>query len=57
MTQKKSGEPDRSIVNTIEEHEIAYWTKRFGCTKAQLLSAVAVVGNGVARVEDYIKKH
>lgn len=37
---KKKGEPDRSRINIHEPWEVEYWTKRLGCTPAELKQAV-----------------
>ena len=41
---------DRTRINTREEHEIRYWTERFGCTRDQLLTAVKDVGSSASAV-------
>jgi hypothetical protein len=44
------GADDRSRVNVNEEHEVRYWTKKWGVTKEQLMLAVRQVGLSVAAV-------
>lgn len=46
---------DASKVNIHEEWEVKYWTKKFGCTKAQLVTAVKAVGVSAAAVEKHLK--
>jgi hypothetical protein len=50
------GEADRSRISLEQEHEVAYWTKRFGVTRPQLEHAVKAVGNSVAAVERHLRK-
>lgn len=50
------GPADRSRVNVNEDYEVAYWTKKFGCTEAQLRAAVKAVGVMADKVEAYLKK-
>ena len=48
--KKNTGEPDRSRISLHEDHEVRYWTERFGVTKEQLAVAVAKVGNSADAV-------
>jgi len=48
------GPADRSRINVNEAYEVAYWTKEFGCTEAQLRDAVKAVGPMVDEVRQYI---
>ena len=47
----KRGAADRSRVNINEDHELDYWTKRFGCSRDQLKRAVEKAGPMVADVQ------
>jgi hypothetical protein len=49
--RKQRGEPDRSKINMNEEHEVRYWTQRFGVSRDRLQQAVDKVGTGTAAVE------
>jgi hypothetical protein len=40
----KRGEPDRIRINIHEEHELAYWTRKWGISRDTLREAVAKVG-------------
>lgn len=40
----KRGAADRSRINVHEEHEVRYWTQKFGCSPEQLKAAVGRVG-------------
>jgi hypothetical protein len=50
------GEPDRSRVSLEQDHEVAYWTKRFGVTRQQLEQAVKAVGNSVDAVQRQLRQ-
>ena len=46
-----TGSPDRDRIALEQEHEVRYWTGRFGVSEQQLRQAVGQVGNSVAEVE------
>ena len=49
---KNRGAQDRGRVNVNEDHEVRYWTEKWGVTKEQLVDAVKKAGvsvNAVAR--------
>lgn len=48
--RKDRGAQDRARIDVNEEHEVRYWTKKWGITKDQLMSAVRQVGVSVAAV-------
>jgi NAD(P)H-nitrite reductase large subunit len=50
------GQQDRIRVNIHEEHELRYWTQRFGCTREALEAAVKKVGVMAADVEQALKQ-
>ena len=52
----KKGFQDRTRINMNEDHEVAYWTEKFGVTKEELQSAIDIAGsNLVIDVEKEIK--
>ena len=52
----KKGFQDRTRININEDHEVAYWTEKFGVTKEELQSAIDIAGsNLVTAVEKEIK--
>jgi hypothetical protein len=53
---KNRGSQDRSRVNVHEEHEVRYWTEKWGITKEKLKDAVAKVGVSVAAVAKHLGK-
>jgi len=51
----KRGGQDRNRINVNEDHELAYWTKRFGVTPEALKAAVKSAGDRVEDVERELK--
>ena len=49
------GPQDRSRINMQQEHEVRYWSEKFGVTKEQLRQAVAQVGPMVDAVEERLR--
>ena len=47
---KDRGAQDRSRVNIHEDHEVRYWTEKWGVTKDQLAKAVERAGVSVQAV-------
>ena len=47
---KNRGAQDRSRVNIHEDHEVRYWTEKWGITKQQLADAVQKAGVSVDAV-------
>ena len=41
---RNTGSPDRDRVALEQEHELRYWTERFGVSEQRLRDAVAQVG-------------
>ena len=41
----KKGEPDRSLINMNEPHEVSYWTKKFNVSKEELERAIEKAGS------------
>ena len=54
--KSKRGPADSSRINIHEDYEVSYWTKKFGCTKAELEAAVKKVGVMASDVEKELKK-
>lgn len=53
---KDRGAQDRSRVNVHEDHEVRYWTKKWGVAKEQLVNAVQLVGVSVRSVARMLGK-
>lgn len=49
------GPQDRTRVAMGQEHEVRYWTERFGVSREELQRAVDSVGNSVGAIESYLK--
>ena len=47
---KNCGAADRSRVNVHEDYEVRCWTKKWGCSKEQLVDAVEKAGVPVEAV-------
>lgn len=52
---QERGPRDRSRVNLDQEHEVRYWTKKFGCTEEELREAVRKVGSSAQAIEQAVK--
>lgn len=53
---KNTGRQDDARINVNQDHEVAYWTKKFGVSEAKLREAVQKVGPMVADVKKYLGK-
>jgi hypothetical protein len=54
--KKNTGPADDKRINIHEDYEVAYWTKKFGCTKVKLVAAVDAVGVMAADVQKYLSR-
>jgi hypothetical protein len=45
------GKQDRERINVSEDHELRYWSTKFGCTKEELVAVVKRVGPMAKDVE------
>ena len=54
--KSKTGPQDASRVNVHEDYEVAYWTKKWGVTKAALEAAVKKAGTSVTAVAKELGK-
>lgn len=52
----KRGPADRDRINVHEEHELRYWSEKFGVSYEKLKEAVAEVGVMAKDVEQVLKK-
>lgn len=53
---KNRGAPDRARISLEEEHEVYYWTKELGVSRAELTAAVKKVGNSADAVRRELRK-
>jgi len=51
----RRGSQDRTRVNVNQDHELRYWTKKWGVTAEQLKEAVRQVGDHTEKVEELLK--
>ncbi|MGZ3822873.1 MAG: DUF3606 domain-containing protein [Mucilaginibacter sp.] len=51
-----TGRLDRDLINTIENYEVEYWSKKLGVTAEQLKTDVKAVGNSVEAVRAQLAK-
>jgi len=49
------GSPDRKLIALGEDHEVRYWTQKFGVSEAELRRVVEQVGNSAAEVEKALR--
>ena len=54
---KTRGPQDGKRINMSQEHEVRYWTERFGVSREQLQKAVDAAGPMVSAVESKLKTH
>jgi hypothetical protein len=54
---KNRGTADRSRINLNKKREVRYWTKALGCSKHELATAVARVGNSLDAVRREVYRH
>ena len=48
------GPQDRARISLEQDHEVRYWSQRFGIDEAALRDAVEDVGHSVQDVEQYL---
>jgi hypothetical protein len=53
---KQKGGRDRSRINTSEDYEARYWSKKFGVSAEELKAAVKKVGNPAEAVQKELGK-
>ena len=54
VTRRQPEDPQR--ININQDWELDYWSKRLGCTKAELIAAVKKVGPMVEDVKKELSK-
>ena len=47
--------PEDPRTISTQEHELEYWSRKWGVTKDALRRAIAAVGNRVGRVAEYLR--
>jgi hypothetical protein len=48
---KQTGKPDDQRINVDQDHELSYWSEKFGVSRDRLREAVAKAGPMVRNVE------
>jgi hypothetical protein len=48
---KQTGKPDDQRINVDQDHELTYWSEKFGVSRDRLREAVAKAGPMVRNVE------
>ena len=55
---KKTGNLDDIKINIKQEHEVQYWSRKWGISPLQLESAIKGAGSNVAKnVEEYLRQN
>jgi hypothetical protein len=52
----KSGRQDDARINLDQDHELTYWSEKFGVSRDALRAAVAKVGPQVKKVREYLQR-
>lgn len=52
----KTGKQDDARINVDQDHELTYWSERFGVSPDKVRGAVAQVGPLVKKVREHLQK-
>lgn len=55
-SKRNRGEPDRSRINSHEDYEVRYWSRKFGVSAKELRDAVKRVGTSSDAVKAALRK-
>jgi hypothetical protein len=53
---KQAGKPDDARINVEQEHELNYWSEKFGVSREELRKAVQAAGPMVKDVRQRLNK-
>jgi uncharacterized protein DUF3606 len=53
---KETGKPDGSRINIEQDHELNYWSEKFGVSREELQSAVAKAGPMLKNVREHLQR-
>jgi hypothetical protein len=53
---KQTGKPDDSRINVDQEHELGYWSEKFGVSREELRKAVQAAGPMVKHVQRHLNR-
>jgi hypothetical protein len=51
----KTGKSDDARINLEQDHEVSYWSDKFGCSRDELRSAVAKAGPMAKDVQAHLQ--
>jgi hypothetical protein len=52
----QTGTPDDARINPEQEHELAYWSEKFGVSRQELRNAVQAAGPMVKDVQRHLNR-
>ena len=53
---KETGKPDDARINVEQDHELSYWSEKFGVSRDELRKAVQTAGPMVTDVERHLRR-
>jgi len=54
----KKGKQDDIKINIKQDHEVQYWSRKWGISPLQLESAIKAAGSNIAKnVEEYLRQN
>jgi hypothetical protein len=53
---KQTGRQDDARINLDQDHELTYWSEKFGVSRDKLRGAVAQVGPLVRKVREHLQR-
>jgi hypothetical protein len=53
---RETGKPDDSRINIEQDHELTYWSEKFGVSREEVQSAVAKAGPMVKNVREHLQR-
>ena len=53
---KETGRQDDARINIDQDHELTYWSEKFGVSRDKLRGAVAQVGPVVKKVREHLQR-
>ena len=53
---KIRGAQDRARISMSEDHEVRFWTNKFGVSREELEEALQAVGSSAQAVADFLRK-
>jgi hypothetical protein len=53
---KQTGKQDDARINIDQDHELTYWSEKFGVSRDKVRGAVAQVGPVVEKVREHLRR-